>query len=240
MRVEGVRRRENRCAIMSVAATRERPATWHSERKFAMRRDRITPGFCVCGHQGRSHADERGQCRKCECQNHARPICKVDGCESDTIGLHYCNRHLLRSQRHGDPLAGKPFKSWTDSERFWKRVNKTETCWLWTGAPDNHLGYARFKIRDASGNRDAVMVHRFAYEELVGPIPQGLEIDHLCRIRNCVNPAHLDPVTHQENTRRANCRTHCKYGHRIPESRVCRDCANARNAAYRARKASLR
>jgi hypothetical protein len=68
-----------------------------------------------------------------------------------------------------------------------------------------------------------------------------LELDHICRVRNCVNPDHLEPVTHAENMRRSsNWRTHCKRGHLIPESRVCRECANERNRKYKAKTAAAR
>jgi len=64
----------------------------------------------------------------------------------------------------------------------------------------SRYGYARFNI--APGQ--SVHAHRFAYEELVGPIPEGLDLDHLCRNKTCVNPAHLEPVTRAENVRRAH------------------------------------
>lgn len=82
-----------------------------------------------------------------------------------------------------------------------------------------------------------VPAYRFAYEFLVGPIPDGLELDHLCRVRLCVNPAHLEPVTHAENNKRAGvAKTHCKWGHPYneantyrrrdrPGNRQCRVCA---------------
>lgn len=120
------------------------------------------------------------------------------------------------------------------------RIDKTSSpagCWLWTGHI-NGSGY---------GTMGGRSVHRLVYIELVGPIPDGLQLDHLCRIRNCVNPAHLEPVTAAENVRRGdgpggrNARkTHCKNGHTLtPENvyirrgRNCRICARARNDVWR-------
>jgi len=86
-------------------------------------------------------------------------------------------------------------------------------CWLWT-ACKNQKGYGRFGI----GNK-TYLAHRVSYEMHVGPIPAGLQIDHLCRNRMCVNPDHLEVVTTQENTRRGNAgkhhahKTHCPQGH---------------------------
>lgn len=112
-------------------------------------------------------------------------------------------------------------------------------CWLWTGATT--VGYGRFR---GSG------VHRMAYEELVGPIPDGLVMDHLCRVRHCVNPAHLEPVTLAENVRRGlsgryqASKTHCPQGHEYsPENtyvtkvgqRKCRTCYISRRRADRVR-----
>ena len=105
--------------------------------------------------------------------------------------------------------------------RFWLKVEKTEGCWLWTAyrRPD---GYGQFRV----GSR-MVKAHRFAYELLVGPIPDGRETDHLCRVRHCVNPAHLEPVTHRENTLRGDtpaarnaAKTHCPQGHPLAEGNL--------------------
>jgi hypothetical protein len=73
-----------------------------------------------------------------------------------------------------------------------EKFDRGEGCWLWNGKR-NHLGYGIFSERRA---------HRVVYEHFVGPIGEGLELDHKCRVTSCVNPAHLEPVTHKENVRR--------------------------------------
>jgi hypothetical protein len=101
-------------------------------------------------------------------------------------------------------------------------------CWLWMGAVTNG-GYGIINI----GGRKPppTRAHRLTYELLVGPIPEGLELDHLCRVPCCVNPKHLEPVTHAENVRRGNAgknmseRTHCPKGHpRTKGARRCKEC----------------
>lgn len=94
-------------------------------------------------------------------------------------------------------------------------------CWEWTGAV-TWSGYGQIK----SGAK-IVYAHRHMYELLVGPIPDGLQIDHLCRNRVCVNPSHLEPVTNRENTIRGegptaknSRKTHCKRGHELSGSNV--------------------
>lgn len=166
--------------------------------------------------------------------------CAIDGCErSDLNGRGMCGMHYRRWQRTGTTeLAVRP----SLADRFWAKVEKTDTCWLWTGRTDR-CGYGVFS---ASKNHPA-KAHRVAYELSVGAVPKGLHLDHLCRVRNCVNPAHLEPVTPAENNRRslsltaANARkTHCKHGHPFDEAntylrpgggRTCRTCRAARERA---------
>lgn len=90
-------------------------------------------------------------------------------------------------------------------QRMLAKANRSDDgCWEYLGGR-SRAGYGALNVR--LGGRDAPKVmlyaHRVFYEELVGPIPHGLEIDHLCRNKGCVNPAHLEPVTHGENVRRA-------------------------------------
>lgn len=129
------------------------------------------------------------------------------------------------------------------SESFWSRVDATGDCWLWTG-PFDRDGYGAFSKRRSGA-------HRFAYETLVGPIPAGLVIDHLCRVRACVNPDHMEPVTIRENVQRgARLRqSHCRAGHRMDDEntliqrrsgggyrRQCRTCWAGYFRKYRAEK----
>lgn len=127
-------------------------------------------------------------------------------------------------------------------EKFWSKVEKTDTCWLWTG-PRLPNGYGRLWL-----NGRLRTVHRLAWELARGPIPDGLVIDHACRVRNCVNPDHMEVVTGGDNTRRGigptaiNARkTHCIRGHEFtPENtywpakggRICRACARQRQVGY--------
>ena len=127
------------------------------------------------------------------------------------------------------------------------RIFKAPTgCWIWKG-PLSHDGYAR-----AHGK----YVHRTMYESHVAVIPKGITLDHICRVRNCVNPTHLDPVTLAENISRGDYGwrgklTHCKHGHEFTSdntivkptggrngdgSRQCRECGRIAQRAYQQRK----
>lgn len=137
-------------------------------------------------------------------------------------------------------------------ERFFEKVEIGD-CWLWT-ASLHRGGYGQ--VGPSWGlTRYA---HRWLWLTLVGPLPDGLELDHLCKVRRCVNPDHLEPVTHAENLRRARAaitasrrmapkRTHCTEGHALtpdntlhyPErgnERICRICHAVRAKSWRERR----
>lgn len=124
-------------------------------------------------------------------------------------------------------------------------------CWLFTGARAS--GYGRIGMGGHSGG--VAPAHRVVYEALVGPIPEGLDLDHLCRVRHCVNPEHLEPVTRRENLMRGEtipsqhaAKTHCVNGHLLEAENVrltkegarrCKSCEriwrrnfNSRNPGY--------
>jgi hypothetical protein len=149
-------------------------------------------------------------------------------------------------------IKGHNAKFWTlrpAAERFWSRVNKDGPvpehlpelgqCWLWMGGLAR--GYGHF----SDEGRKHVGAHCWAYEQLVGPIPDGLTLDHLCHNKRCVNPAHLEPVSRGENSRRGqrSIRTGCcSNDHEFtPENtywhsgrRHCRTCQRDRLRALRA------
>lgn len=97
--------------------------------------------------------------------------------------------------------AGRFMSVVPEAERFWSKVEVTSGCWLWCRGL-NQFGYGLFRRSEGS----MVLAHRFAYEQVRGPIPAGLTLDHLCETPACVKPSHLEPVTNSENLRRRHAR----------------------------------
>lgn len=123
---------------------------------------------------------------------------------------------------------------------FWNHVQKTETCWLWLSGK-TWKGYGRLKV-----DGKYVLAHRISYEMAKGKIPDGLQIDHLCRVRHCVNPDHLQAVTCLENIRRKplKLRLTCREGHKLEghnvfsrgdQRQICRTCFNRRRREWKHR-----
>lgn len=141
-------------------------------------------------------------------------------------------------------------------DRVRSKIAPVETgCWLWSGATIN-TGYGSVYAGELSDAKSSVLAHRLVYELLVGEIPEGLEADHLCRVPLCVNPSHLELVTHAENVRRGDApqaggeyqlsKTHCPQGHEysgdnlyvVPSSghRHCRQCRQVAGRKYKMKK----
>lgn len=126
-------------------------------------------------------------------------------------------------------------------ERLLKHINITNTgCWEWA-ACTHRTGYGKVNV-----DHKTSLAHRVSYQEFIGPIPEGLDIDHLCRNRKCINPDHLEPVTRRENLARGagQCSSHCKKGHEFTlentriyrNTRRCRICSRRYHQEYARRK----
>lgn len=173
----------------------------------------------------------------------AKRTCSIPGCESPTVGRGWCRSHYARWHRSGDPVkrSRRPRAYPPLKDRFWAKVDRRDPdgCWLWRGSKDAK-GYGAIRVSPLVCAR----AHRVSYELMIGPIPEGLQLDHLCFNTSCVNPAHLEPVTNAENMRRRGARTtHCPRGHPYDQAntyinasghRFCRACKRATYAAKRA------
>ena len=120
------------------------------------------------------------------------PECKHPGCERESYRIGYCHAHRNRF-RLGKDMDAPHRRDVTPEEHFWAKVTKSEECWEWTAAKSVD-GYANFWYRGAW-----LRAHRVSYEWAHGPIPTGLQVDHMCRNPGCVNPAHLRLATNATN-----------------------------------------
>lgn len=170
--------------------------------------------------------------------------CSIEGCDAITYSRGWCKLHYDRWRTKGDATWQPP----TDLESFLARILVTPSgCWEWTGSRTSG-GYGLFSLGDVR-----VYAHRWSYEHHKGPIPDGFEVDHLCRNTPCANPEHLEAVTPRVNNLRSESpaaqqarKTECLRGHPFDEEntailpgggRRCRRCHRERE---RARQASHR
>jgi len=158
----------------------------------------------------------------------AKPNCAIPGCERKHAARGLCGAHYMQAKKAGElpPLVPKLPDYRVDGNG----------CWIWRRV----LSDTGYGTKRANGK--TVLAHRWTYEQHLGSIPAGLDLDHLCRNRACVNPDHLEPVTHRENCLRGvslnalnAAKTHCEHGHEFtpgntyirPDTggRQCRACA---------------
>lgn len=179
----------------------------------------------------------RGEAAKKGCK------CSAADCTEPHSSHGFCAVHAARFRRTGDPLA---VRRPTPLQSRWKQIDKDGLggCWLWTGFVHKH-GYGALTTRLTSGG--SKLAHRASYELHHGAIPDGLQIDHLCHVRHCVNPDHLEAVTPKVNTERGlhgEMRTRCKYGHELtPENTVYdekRNCRRCRTCSARSQRANAK
>ena len=163
-------------------------------------------------------------------------VCSIEGCDNTVLARGWCRKHYQRWWKNGSATP-QPKQAVDPLPSFWERISFERDHWMWTGSISPQ-GYGTFSVSGVG-----FLAHRWSYEHFVGPIPEGLHIDHLCRVRACVNPAHLEPVTCQVNVLRGvgptaahAVKTHCKHGHEFtPENTIpvkggrrCRECHNRR------------
>lgn len=154
--------------------------------------------------------------------------CSDPGCGRSAVARGLCQKHYLARRDAGLPMPPR-LRQPTELERFWAawEVDPDSGCWLWKRHVNKRNGYAY-----GWSNGGTIRAHKWAHLLLVGPIPEGYQLDHLCHDpdvcqrgsdcphRRCVNPVHLAVVTAWENTMRSNAasavnsrKTHCKWGH---------------------------
>lgn len=144
-------------------------------------------------------------------------VCSIEGCGAPFLARGWCQDHYYRWKKYGDPLAEKvgpgPKVTTHPLERFFQyaQIGHPLACWPWTGSL-NQAGYGQLQVGTFEKPR-VVRTHRFSYEFFIGPVPDGLVLDHICHTslcvdpqpcahRRCCNPWHLNPTTSAENVAR--------------------------------------
>lgn len=171
--------------------------------------------------------------------------CSVADCTRKHFAAGLCGPHYKRKWRYGDPEAGGLFRDGTiesDIARMHRFSQLTdEGCLVWIGSFDT-MGYGRLIWKGKNHSS-----HRVMYQLVKGPIPEGLELDHLCSNKPCINPDHLEPVTHSVNLQRyyATKPNYCPHGHEYTEKnrlidrngvKRCRECVRANTRVQNAKR----
>lgn len=180
-------------------------------------------------------------------------VCTYADCDRVRRTAKYCSTHYKRN-RDGRDMDAPIATPVPIMQRFMGKVRTTPSgCMEWTGGT-NGVGYGMFFTDWAGGKNTRKLAHRWYYEQVRGPIPAGLHLDHLCRDTMCVNPDHLEPVTQRVNTLRGigvsavhAKKTHCVNGHPFSGDNLVyrsngrwRDCRECRRAKDRRRQAALK
>lgn len=205
----------------------------------------------------------RGVAKPGERSDMAKGMCSVEGCGRPHHARGFCGRHCQQARARGDEMRPRAYLAGSTLDRVLAKTDRSggpDACWPWTGCLSN--GYGQLRIVTES----TALAHRLAYMTLVGPIPEGLILDHTCHDpevchpevasdcphRRCMNPAHLRPATYRENLLRGGTitaanlsRTHCPQGHpydgynlsmRRDGARSCKACGRASAAKSAARR----
>lgn len=211
---------------------------------MSLPRRQFSPRKCQCGcgqHPRAWNAEYVRGHRPPSADADYRQKCSVTDCTSavgrkGARGL--CSRHYQRRLKTGSPTGTSRTPT---IERFMTFVTQAGDCWEWTGTRDQD-GYGMFS--DRPKYRWITRSHRWSYEFFIADIPDGLDLDHLCRNRACVNPWHLEPVTNEVNARRgaeARRKDVCPASHPYDAQntyinplgrRVCRICKRASQNRY--------
>lgn len=185
----------------------------------------------TCPLCARSFSTQRGLASHVSRIHGMKLPCSVEGCDRPRRRYGMCDMHSRRWKSNGHTSR------MTTEEALWRLIDKREDgCWIWLGSREK-FGYGKIK----RGGR-SIMAHRYVYELMVEPVPDGMVIDHRCRQPSCVNPQHLEPVTQRENLLRGDtfqarnaAKTECIHGHPFdeantyrppgrPDHRFCREC----------------